>query len=419
MSKVTHWKRLTLVFALALIGLTTLTGWVWAEDVFQGSAIGSGEAIENDVIINGDDVVLNGAVDGDALAIGRIVTVNGDVSGSLIAIAETVIINGAVEGSVYVGASSLELQADSAINRSLYFAGIGLNAETGSQIGRDLRAISLGAGLSATVGRDVKAIIGIGRIINLILNNIDWKAGRFEARLPAEESALLAYNQPELVGDVEPAMVTEGAHYYADRSDSLRQTEQLSQAQIVGNWFLQRSRQILSFLIAGGLIIWLIPGLFAQWVAQTQNRPLASAGYGLVVFVMGNAGALVAGAIVGAVGLFLTYIYLGKLALVFWGVGFSGLLFAFSVFIAFVSYISKIIVAYLMGKLILRRFSAGAAERKLWPPLLLGVIIYALLRAIPVLGWVIGLIVTLLGLGAAWTTYSSKKQALANVQEYV
>ena len=413
MSKVTHWKRFTLVFALALLGLTVLTGSVWAEDVFQGSVIGSGETIESDVIINGNEVTLNGAVDGDALAIGRIVTVNGNVSGSLIAIAETVIINGSVEGSVYVAASSLELQADSAINRSLYFAGIGLNAETGSQIGRDLRAISLGAGLSAAVGRDVKAVIGIGRIIHLILNNIDWKAGRFEARLPSEKSALLAYNQPELVGDVEPAMVMEGARYEG-RSDSLRQSEQPAQAQIIGDWFLQRGRQILSFLIVGGLIIWRIPGLFAQWAAQAQNRPLASAGYGLVVFVMGNAGVFVAGAIVGAVGLFLAYIYLGKLALVFWGVGFSGLLFVFSVLIAFVSYISKVIVAYLMGELILRRFSSRAAERKLWP-LLLGVIIYALLRAIPVLGWVIGLIVTLLGLGAVWMAYSSKKQATVNV----
>lgn len=414
MSKVTHWKRFTLIFALALVGLTVLTGSVWAEDVFQGSAIGSGEAIENDVIINGDDVVLNGAVDGDALAIGRIVTVNGDVSGSLIAIAETVIINGSVEGSVYVASSSLELQADSAINRSLYFAGVGLNAEAGSQIGRDLRAISLGAGLSATVGRDVKAVIGIGRIINLILNNIDWKAGRFEARLPSEESAMLAYNQPELISDVEPAMVMEGVHY-TGTSDSLRQSEQLSQAQIIGDWFLQRGRQILSFLIVGGLLLWLVPELFGQWVAQAQDRPLASAGYGLVVFVMGNVGVFLLGAIVvGAIGLFLAYIYLGKLALVFWGVGFSGLLFAFSVFVAFVAYISKVIVACLMGEVILRRFSSNAASRKLWP-LLLGVIIYALLRAIPVLGWVIGLFVTLLGLGAVWMTYSSKKQTSANV----
>ena len=47
--------------------------------------------------------------------------------------------------------------------------------------------------------------------------------------------------------------------------------------------------------------------------------------------------------------------------------------------------------------------------------LLLGVFIYILVIAIPILGWVIGIIATLLGLGAVWMV--TKEQRTAAVEE--
>jgi hypothetical protein len=48
-------------------------------------------------------------------------------------------------------------------------------------------------------------------------------------------------------------------------------------------------------------------------------------------------------------------------------------------------------------------------EHKLWP-LLVGVALYVLLRSIPIMGWFIGGVVTLLGLGAVWLVFSEEHQ---------
>ena len=71
------------------------------------------------------------------------------------------------------------------------------------------------------------------------------------------------------------------------------------------------------------------------------------------------------------------------------------------------SYLSKGIVAYLVGYLILERIAPKVAAHKFWP-LLLGLIIYVLLRSIPYFGWAVSLVVTLMGLGAVWLTYTSR-----------
>lgn len=58
------------------------------------------------------------------------------------------------------------------------------------------------------------------------------------------------------------------------------------------------------------------------------------------------------------------------------------------------------IVSYLGGLLILERLAPRAARYWIWP-LLLGLILYVLLRAIPFLGLAVGLLATFFGLGAA------------------
>ena len=70
-------------------------------------------------------------------------------------------------------------------------------------------------------------------------------------------------------------------------------------------------------------------------------------------------------------------------------------------FLIAVGYLSKIVFSFLVGRMILERIQKPWGAGRLWP-LVLGVVIFTIVRAIPILGWLIGLIVTLLGLGALW-----------------
>jgi hypothetical protein len=81
-----------------------------------------------------------------------------------------------------------------------------------------------------------------------------------------------------------------------------------------------------------------------------------------------------------------------------------GIFVIFTLILGFVlvtSFLTKIIVGWLGGKLILGRIKPELAEHKVWP-MVIGVIIIALLVALPYIGWLLGLLVMLIGLGAIW-----------------
>jgi hypothetical protein len=73
----------------------------------------------------------------------------------------------------------------------------------------------------------------------------------------------------------------------------------------------------------------------------------------------------------------------------------------------FVSYGTKVIVAFLVGTIILRRLAPNTLQYKILP-LLLGILIYVLLAWIPYFGWVIALLVNAIGLGAVWFAFRER-----------
>jgi hypothetical protein len=70
-----------------------------------------------------------------------------------------------------------------------------------------------------------------------------------------------------------------------------------------------------------------------------------------------------------------------------------------------------VVVAYPIGRWLLHRFQGDAAVapvgwQRSWP-LLVGVLLYVLVVGIPYLGFVVSVVVTLLGLGAMWLSLRS------------
>jgi uncharacterized membrane protein len=122
--------------------------------------------------------------------------------------------------------------------------------------------------------------------------------------------------------------------------------------------------------------------------------------------------------IILTVGLFLGFATMWELAWAFMAFGFFSLGLAATIFVLFVLYISKVIVAYLVGYAILNRFAPNVLRYKVLS-LLLGLLIYVLLVGIPYLGWVIALLVTAVGLGAAWIYYREGRNLVNEQAEIV
>jgi hypothetical protein len=136
-----------------------------------------------------------------------------------------------------------------------------------------------------------------------------------------------------------------------------------------------------------------------------QGKPLPSVGWGLLAVIVGAVGAVILVVLIFTVGIIFGAITLGGLAGTIFGVGLSAWGLALAVFSFLVSYGSKIVVAYLIGKLILGQL-ARAYTGRAWA-MVVGVVVYVLVASIPILGWLIGLLATLFGVGAMWLVFQN------------
>lgn len=127
---------------------------------------------------------------------------------------------------------------------------------------------------------------------------------------------------------------------------------------------------------------------------------------GFVTILVGYASAGLAFFVIILVGIILGFISFGGLGGISIMLGLALLMAALALFGVAVTLISKIIVAYLAGQWIYSKLASNQSNT-VWP-LVIGVFLYAFLRAIPFVGLLVGLTATLLGVGAMWLVYKSK-----------
>lgn len=169
-------------------------------------------------------------------------------------------------------------------------------------------------------------------------------------------------------------------------------------------WIVERVRTLITLLLLGGLALWLLPDPFYQLVAKARSLPVPATGWGFVIVIVGYVGAAFLAVLILAIGILFSVITLGGLASTIFGVGFSGLAIVFAVFSLMVQYGSKAVIAFLGGRWILEKLAPQYVENKALP-LVLGVVLYVILRAVPFFGWLLSVFVTLLGLGAMWLLF--------------
>jgi hypothetical protein len=154
-------------------------------------------------------------------------------------------------------------------------------------------------------------------------------------------------------------------------------------------------------MIIGLLIVWLVPAQLKLSGEQTRKHPWRALLYGLLVFILGWLGALLACVLVLALTFFFYWASLPNLGFLTGALGLISVGLAITVLWFAIAYVSKVIVVYLVVALVFKRWIPSLANNRVLP-LVIGVIVYALLASIPYLGVLIAIITTLIGLGALW-----------------
>ena len=423
-----RWTRILFVIVVLMGGGFSLVSPARAQGIqvtFEDS-VPAGEVVENDAILSGTTVNIDGMVVGDAYAVGAVVEVNGEVDGSLVAIGQNVIINGSVSGSTYVASVTLELGEEAELGRNLYYIGASLNTAEGSMIERDLVTISMGGNFSGEIGRNTVGIIGPFEMFKLFMDLIGRPVFEPQTGLDSSGASYRVQDQSVNLAGFFPAVkpvalsrVSEqGLTEMKSSPVSIGELEQSSQTETgidsesVLEWFQGVVIEFFTLLVFGLLGIWLFSSFLTRSGEQIKAKPLKSTGIGLLGLVISVA--LIGVVILVALLILMLGIGLGALsfwdlAWAVWGVGFTSLGLAFWISLLFVSYGTKVIVTFWVGTLILERLAPKANQYRILP-LMLGLLIYVLLAWLPYFGWVIAVLVNAVGLGAAWLAYRDKGQ---------
>jgi hypothetical protein len=372
----------------------------------ENIVIGADEVIDDDLFVAGNRVEVNGTIKGDLFASGREVIVNGRVEGSLMIAGQTLRLNGPVGGSLYSGGYSLTIGPESDIGRNLFFGGFSLRTDDGSVIGRGLHMGGYQAMLNGDVAHDVN--MGVGA---LELNGSVGGDVLAEVASPDDAQAPVMV-LPGSVATIPPGFrMAESASVGGelDVQETIRAAGGPSPAQIgaltIARRIARRIGEFIALLIVGGLLLYYGPSLMQRASEQIQEQPLPSAGWGFLVALIFFIGVPIVAAVIVLIAILGGLITFGQLFGDILALGGGALAMVVAVFAFVLALVTKSIVTFLGGQLILDRLAASMSSGfgKNFLALAIGAFIYEILRAIPFgLGWVIGVIVTLVGLGAIY-----------------
>ena len=412
------WNRMGLLLALLALFMLGLTPVTEAADFRGGETviIEAGEVIDDDLFVSGGRIEVNGTVKGDLFASGSEVTVNGAVEGSLMVAGQTLQVNGPVGGSVYGGGYTLILGPEAQINRNLYFGGFSLTTEAGSTVGRGLHAANYQSLLNGDVAHDVSVAAGAlelnGSVGGDLTAEIDAAGGQAPFMPPFQGSiqpVAPGFRQAESARVAGSTTITEMADGQAGAAE---QTGPLGMSQAAS----RRVGEFIALLIVGGLLLYVGPSLIRRSSDQLEAQPLSSIGWGLLIFLIFVVGVPILFLMLALLTIIFSLITFGQLTtgiVTVGGVLLALLVVAFAVTLAL---ITKIIVAYLGGRLILARLAPQMTSGfgRDFVALVIGMVIYELVRAIPFgFGWLIGVLVTLIGLGAFYFMLRDSRGSLS------
>lgn len=367
------------------------------------------EVIDDDLFLSGNRVEVNGTVKGDLFAVGATVTVNGSVEGSLFTSGQALQVGGQVDGSVYSAAYSLALGPEASVQRNVYFGGFSLTAAPGSAVGRGLYEGGYQAVLEGEIEDDVVANVAALEINGRVGGDVLGRVGEtdrsiappftlsFPGAVPIEPPGLRIGDEASIGGEVR---VTEMA---------IEAPPAPRPAEVVGLvlWRAVRARigEFIALIIVGALLLRFSPTIVQRVTREVESKPLPSAGSGCLIWVAFVIGVPILMALILLIAILGGLITLGELFNDILGLGGAALAFIVAAFTFTVSLVTKAVVSYLGGRWVLNRLSPsleGGFGYDLGA-LALGVFIYEILRAIPLgLGWLISVIVTVLGLGAIY-----------------
>lgn len=263
-----------------------------SEDVIaSGSTPTVTDSVPGDAILAGGDIRFSGAAVGDYLGAGGKQTISGRIHGSVRAAGGEIHLSAAVDRNATIVGGNVELDSGVVVARNAYLAGGSIRVKGNVQ--GALMASGGAVVLDGVVGSNVEIAAGALRI-----GPKAQIAGNLRYRVPAKKVQIDP--AARIAGTVTALPVPSGPGFF-------------------------RIMWILGFLLAGAVVVALLPGFAAEAAAIVPQRPGQAALFGLGSLIVVPIVAVVAAVTVIGIplalvicALYIVLVYLGRATLAIW-----------------------------------------------------------------------------------------------------
>jgi cytoskeletal protein CcmA (bactofilin family) len=318
----------------------------WGGDLLGGGGVLSiPDSIPGDAIVAGGEIAFSGVAGGDFIGAGGQQELGGRIAGDVRAAGGELMLTGVVEKNVTAAGGRVEIGEGATIGGNAYLAG--QNLRVAGEIDGFLRAAGQNVVLDGTIA-----------------GSVDVRSGSLRVGPGARIAGDLTYGVPP-----EDVVIDPGAQIAGQVIE--RPTPE---GPPIG---LFRALWMIGFLVAGTVVVALFPGATSAAEASLRARPAAAFGFGLLWVIV---------------------VPLCIVAIAITGVGLPLALIIAALYLISL-YLGRAVLAVWMGRWLLRgRDRPGRGGVVV--AFLIGAIILLLLGLVPVVGGMVMIVATVLGLGA-------------------
>lgn len=326
--------------------------------------VAKSEVVNDDLFIGGQNVVLDGTINGDVFVGGQVVKVDGVVNGNLHVGAMSIDIRGKVKGNVYAGAQTVVVTGSN-IGGSLILGAATVSVDKNTTIGGSLIT---GTG-ALTVDSSIKRSLYAGTGSLIIGGNTKISKDLYYFADKSNDSANIS-KDAKISGSVQKTEFDS-----SKESVKLEESKEQMADAFTGVKIFFGLTTFFGSLLIGFLYLKTSPKHLAQSMDIVSKSIWKSLGVGFVTTI-----SLIPGLIV----LLITVI----------GIPLAGISLLF--FMLFAA-LSTIVVAFAVGKVMSTRFRL---KLSVYPSFVIGLLLISFLSLIPFVGFLVGLLVFWVGLGA-------------------
>ncbi|MBD3402918.1 hypothetical protein GF420_08475 [candidate division GN15 bacterium] len=371
------------------------TGSVWeSEDVLEISRL---HTIDDDLWAFSEDFTLNGSVTGDVMSFAYEAEINGKINGSLQSFSRHFRMSGSIDGSARMFSQTITVSGY--VGRSIVAGGEKFYLDRGAVIGRDVRIWGSDITIDGTIRNNADLEAERVEIKGTIEGNVTVTANRLIVMPPAVIQGDLTYITTDTSDvDIAPGVTVLGETTW--RTPKVSEEEDDSSP-------LTESLLRIASLLAAFLFGIIVVRIFRPYAEESFKQLRHRIGVSIATGFLGVFALIFCTLIlfIAVISILAGIVLVGSGGLAIFGAPLlvvSILLVPITSFLsvsgAVVFYSGKIIVAFVLGSLLVKpRDGIGALRAS---ALLLGLAVLGLAFAIPYLGFLVYLGVSIVGAGA-------------------